>query len=330
MGFKASTGIIQVSGIFNTYAEVGSKHVHKAMRTVYGRGLSSIQESTTFAFEHSNVMENRTKTMDREIKNALKKLEGKRGVLPILQEASMKHIAFIQFYGADLLSWHAAYTSKLEETGDLERSYKYADWVVENVQGSGATKDMATLFRNQAKVHTTFTMFMTFFSSLWNMERDLVRGAKSGRYSASTLAAKAMFMFTLPVLFEMLMRDEVDFEDEDLAEKTLTKLALFPIASVPFVRDIASGIGSDYGYTSSPVASNIERGLSGIKSVANAMLSDDEITKGAAKGATKFIGATLGVPGVSQAWATGEHLFDVIEEGEEFTLHQLLFGPKRD
>jgi GNAT superfamily N-acetyltransferase len=330
MGFKASTGIIQVSGIFNTYAEVGSKHVHKAMRTVYGRGLSSIQDSTEFAFEHSNVMENRTKTMDREIKNALKKLEGKRGVLPILQEASMKHIAFIQFYGADLLSWHAAYTSKLEETGDLERSYKYADWVVENVQGSGATKDMATLFRNQSKTHTTFTMFMTFFSSLWNMERDAVRGAKSGRYSASTLAAKAMFMFTLPVLFEMLMRDEVDFEDEDLAEKTLTKLALFPIASVPFVRDVASGIGSVYGYTSSPVAANIDRGLSGIKSVANAMLSDEEIKKGAAKGATKFIGAAFGVPGVSQAWATGEHLFDVIEEGEELTLHQLLFGPKRD
>lgn len=329
MGFKASTGIIQISGIFNTYAEVGSKHVHKAMRTVYGRGLSSMEDAKKFAFENSNIMENRTKTMDREIKNALQKLEGKRGVLPVLQEASMKHIAFIQFYGADLLSWHAAYTSKLEETGDVDRAYKYADWVVENIQGSGATKDMATVFRNQSKTHTTFTMFMTFFSALWNMERDLVRGAKSGRYSPSSVAAKSMFLFTLPVLFEMMMRGELDDEDEALAEKTLTKLALYPVASVPFVRDVASGIGSGYGYNSSPVASTIEKGVQGLKGVANAALSDKEITKGQAKGATKFVGAAVGVPGVNQVWATGEHIYDVIEEGEELTIHQLLFGPER-
>ena len=43
-----------------------------------------------------------------------------------------------------------------------------------------------------------------------------------------------------------------------------------------------------------------------------------------------FIGAALGVPGVNQAWATGEHLYDVIETGEEFTTRELLFGPDRE
>lgn len=330
MGFKASTGIIQLSGIFNTYAEVGPKHVNKAMRTVYGRGISSIKDSVEFAFAHSNMMETRTKTMDREIKNALDQLKGKKGVLPVIQEASMKHIAYIQFYGADIVSWHAGYTAKLEETGDVEKAYKYADWVVENVQGSGATKDMATLMRNQSKTHTTFTMFMTFFSSLWNMERDLVRGGKSGKYSTSSLAAKSMFLFTLPVIFEMLMRGEVDDEDDEMVQKTMTKLVLYPLASVPFVRDVASGIGGDYGYNSSPVASVLEKGLQGTKSIMNGMMDDEEITKSQAKSTSQLAGAAFKIPGVSQVWATGEHIWDVVNEGEELTMHQLLFGPTKE
>jgi hypothetical protein len=63
--------------------------------------------------------------------------------------------------------------------------------------------------------------------------------------------------------------------------------------------------------------------------VIEAGFTDEEITKGQAKGATKFVGAALGVPGTAQAWATGEHLYDVVAEGEELTMHQLLFGPER-
>jgi len=331
MGFKASTGIIQLSGIFNTMAEVGQKDTYSAMRTVYGKGIRSLKDAQTFAFEHSNIMETRTKTMDREIKSALDSLGKKKGVIPALQEASMKHIAFIQFFGADLISWHAAYTKRLGETGDTDKAARYADWVVDNVQGSGATRNMATVFRNQGKVHTTFTMFMTFFSSLWNAERDVVKGARAGTYSMTTVAAKLMFMFTLPVLFEMLMRGEIDPDDEEESiQKTLTNLALFPVSSVPFVRDLASGTLSGYGYTSTPVAGVIEQGLAGLVGVGNAVMDDDEITASQAKRVTKLIGAAAGVPGVNQAWATGEHLYDVIEEGEDFSAHSFLFGPKKD
>ena len=99
------------------------------------------------------------------------------------------------------------------------------------MQGSGATKDMARIMRNQTETGRMFTMFMTFFSSLWNMERDLVKGAKAGTYSTTTVAAKVMFLFTLPVLFEMLMRGEFstdDDDDETAAQKMLTGVALFP------------------------------------------------------------------------------------------------------
>jgi hypothetical protein len=271
--------------------------------------------------------------MDREIKNAMSKIQGKRGMLAATQEASMKHIALIQTYMVDLPSWHAGYMKGIEEWGDEKRAAEYADWLIENVQGSGATKDLARIMRNQSETGRMFTMFMTFFSSLWNMERDLVKGAKSGRYSPTNVAAKSMFLFAIPVLFDMLMRGDLgepdDNEDDERLQKMLTGVATYPLQSVPFLRDVVSASTGEYGYNISPLASVIEQGTRTIPEILERGFTDDEITKGQVKGASKFIGAAAGIPGVNQAWATGEHLFEVLEEGEEFTIHQALFGPDR-
>ena len=331
MGFKASTGIIQISGMSNTITEVGLGPVLQSTRTILG-SIDSMKSAWDFAVENSKVMEHRTSTMDREIKNAMHRLESKRGILAVAQEASMKHIALIQTYMVDLPSWHAAYIKGMKNWGDEQRSYEYADWVVEQVQGSGATKDMARIMRNQTETGRIFTMFMTFFSSLWNMERDLARGAKSGLYSPSSIAAKSMFLFTIPVIFEMLMRGEFsqdDDDDETKLQKILTATALYPTQSVPFIRDIVNASVSDFGYNMSPMQSIIKQGTSTIPGLFGDALTDEEITKSQVKGASKFTGAAVGVPGINQAWATGEHLYDVMVEGEEFTLHQALFGPER-
>lgn len=332
MGFNASTGIIQISGLSNTIAEVGTVNVMQSARSILG-STTTMQQAWEFASENSKVMKSRTQTMDREIKNAMKRIEGKRGILAATQEASMKHIALIQTYIVDLPSWHAAYIKGMKEWGDETRAFQYADWVVENVQGSGATKDLARIMRGQSETGRMFTMFMTFFSSLWNMKRDLVKGAKSGVYSTSSVAAKLMFMFTIPVLFEMMMRGEFatdDDDDETMTQKMLTSVAMYPIQSVPFVRDVANAVTGDFGYNISPLQSVIEQGTRTIPTIIERGFTDEEITKSQVKGASKFIGAAAGVPGTTQAWATGEHLYDVVVEGEELTTHQLLFGPKRD
>lgn len=331
MGFKASTGIIQISGLSNALAEVGTANTMQAMRSILG-STTTMKQAWDFAVENSKVMEHRAQTMDREIKNAMKRIEGKRGLMAAVQEASMKHIALIQTYLVDLPTWHASYIKGMKEWGDETRAFQYADWVVENVQGSGATKDLARIMRGQSETGRMFTMFMTFFSSLWNMERDLVKGGRSGTYSVTNLAAKSMFLFTIPVLFEMMMRGEFDKEDETEEEKLqrmLTAVAMYPVQSVPFVRDIANAVTGDFGYNISPMQSIIEQGTRTIPQLVEAGFTDEEITKGQAKGATKFVGAALGVPGTAQAWATGEHLYDVVAEGEELTMHQLLFGPER-
>jgi hypothetical protein len=231
----------------------------------------------------------------------------------------------------DLPSWHAAYIKGMKDWGDEKRSYAYADWVIENIQGSGITKDMAQIMRNQSQEMRIFTMFMTFFSSLWNQERDIVKGSRAGTYSRSTVAAKLMFIFTIPVLLEMLLRGDFgdDDDDESNLQKYLTNLALYPVQTIPGLRDIATGAAGEYGYNISPVAQILEAGTASLPKVVGRLFTDDELTKSQVKGATKFVGALTGIPGINQAWSTGEHLHQVLSEGEELTLGQLLYGPRR-
>ncbi len=344
MGFKASTGIMQVYGLFTTAADVGIGPTLKGVQTSVGRSwymnavrktlgsTNDMQSAWDFAAERSKVLPHRMQTMDREIKNAMERLRGKSGFIAAVQETSMKHIALIQTYIVDLPTWHAAYTKELSESGDESKAIKRADWSVENLQGSGAVKDMASVLRNQTKIHTTFTMFMTFFSSLGNLSRDVVKGARTGQYSKTTVAAKLMFLFTLPVFFEMLMRGDLDEpeDEDDRLSKFLINSTLYPITSVPFVRDVAAGLIGDFGYNSSPVASVLERGILGLKQVSERAFTDEEITKSAAKNVSKLAAASIGLPGINQVWSTGEHLYDVLEEGEDLTIRELLFGPDRN
>lgn len=325
LGFKASTGILQITGLSNTVAEIGLKPVLQACREILS-SKSSMKSAWEFASSNSKVLLNRSQTMDREIKNAMKRLESKNGFLAAVQEVSMKHIGLIQTYMVDLPSWYASYIKKLDETGNEQESYQYADWIVENIQGSGTTKNLARIMRNQTESGKMFTMFMTYFSSLWNLERDLVKGARSGAYSTTSLAAKCALIFVIPVLFDMLLRGEFGDDDETTAQKILTKTAVYPLQSVPFLRDIVSGVSGEYGYNISPVATLLESGTQKLPILIKKGFTDEEISSSELKATSKFVGAAVGVPGTSQAWVTGEHLYDVMVEGEDFSVNYLLLG----
>lgn len=329
MGFKASTGLMQLLGLSNAAAEVGAVNIIRAFRQNVG-SISTMQKSMEFAVDMgSRTMQHRASTFDRDVRAALNSIEKESGVFRAVQEASMKHIALIQTYIVDLPTWHAAYAKELKASGDESRAVKYADWTVENVHGSGIAKDMAAIMRSRKESDRIFTMFMTFFSALWNNQRDLARGARNKTLSKTDVAARAMFLFVVPVIGEMLLRGDFGDEDDDetLMEKAALKVALYPTASIPFIRDVANGVGGDFGYSMSPVGSLLESGVEKIPETVKATLTDDDLTRSAAKGTYTFMGAWFRVPGTSQAWATTEHLYKVAAEGEDLTLKELIYGP---
>ena len=349
MGFSASTGLLQFLGWSNIVAEVGPKYTFKAVKQILG-SPATMREAWDFASENSKILKNRMTSMDREIKNAMNRINtvqqstgnmvgdawarfDNSNILKGVQEASMKHIGYIQTYMVDLPTWYAAYMKELESSGDEAKAYRVADFTVESIQGSGLTKDLPTILRTRNEANRMFTMFMTFFSALWNMERDLVKGAKAGTYSKTQTAAKLMFLFTIPVAVEMLVRGEFGEEDdepEDKLQKYLMKTALYSAASIPFARDVASGIGGEFGYTMTPLAGVLERGIGSSKALTDNALSDGDITMSQAKNTSKFVGTALGIPGTGQIWKTTEHLYEVLEEGEDLTARELLLGPDRE
>ena len=370
MGFSTTTGVVQALGVFNSIAELGVKHtfegyslainrgyVFKAVRDLMG-SENDLQSGMEFALEKSKVLPYRIKTMDREMAsvfreigqnvdiksdsesvagfavNSVKALRRSK-VLRKTQEVSMLHIAIIQMYSVDLPAWHAAYSKGISEWNDEARAIRYADWTVENTQGSGATKDMAALIRNQSKIHTSFTMFMTFFSTFWNVTRGLGRDIAKGRVKPGAAAAKMAFLYFIPTFVEMLARDQFldeDDEDEfDVLQRYLLRTAMYPAQSVPFFRDIASGATSDYGYSMNPVAGLLEKGVEGGRGLTLSAFDDSkDISLYQLKSTTRLMGAWLGVPGLSQVWRTGEHLYDVAVIGEDLTFKELSFGPKRE
>jgi hypothetical protein len=292
------------------YRVIGRSWYMKAVRKTLG-SPDATQAAWEFASERSRVLNHRVKTMDRELRTAFERLGkpkissatrtkkdakgiiGKTGnvagktieglftavdalanqipYLPKIQEMSMMPIAWVQLNFVDLPTWTAAFDKTLAETGDEEAAIQYADWAVEALQGSGATKDMSTLMATQSKTVSIFTMFMTFFSALGMLTRDLARGVKHKTYTPSQVTSKLMFFYALPVFLELLMRGEIGDDDDDEyddgslispdMDTYLTQLALYPMASYPFVRDVASGYFSEYGYTASPVTGVLERGI---------------------------------------------------------------------
>ena len=268
----------------------------------------------------------------------------------------MNQTPYIQTDRGDLPTWYGGYYKGLDEARaklDMENFDTYedynkaveksasarADFTVENTQGSGMTKDLPAIMREQGKVYEIFTMFYTFFASLWNQSRDMVRGVKrdiadenvSFINSTTSLAAKLMFMYAVPVAYETLLRQGFGDEEDDLGDwltNYAVSLALYPLQTVPLVRDAANALGEGFRFQLTPLQKLIESGLSGTRQVIKGVFTDDEITKTSVKNTTKLIGAILKVPGVSQAWITGEELYDVIIEGDDLSFRELILGPK--
>lgn len=328
MGFKASTGLIQISGLFNSAKEVGGKYLYRSIRKVMS-SEQSIQEYWEFANSRSKVFNHRLESMDREIKNVMTQLHKKPSKLDPIKKASMMHIAYIQTYAVDLPSWHAAYEKGINDfEGDETRAIEYADFVVEQVQGSGLTKDLSGMQRNRSEFIQNLTMFQTFFSSSYNVHTELFRQIRDGKISSAAVVASLAFIWVLPGLYETLMREGLgdDDDEESLMERTMLGAALMPIATIPLMRDVISAKITGYGYNASPVGQAVGFGVDATLNP----FSEDESSLAQYKGTSKLALAWFGVPGVNQAWISGEHLYDVMENGEDFSLRYLLVTTNKD
>jgi len=310
MGWKLTTALVQVTGFLQSAAMVPKGQLLKSVAGFYSNPLT-MSRKVDFVFERSVEMRTRSKSLDRDIRDALRKLgpEGKRDAV----KRSFFYLTGLMDMGVAVPTWLASYEVGMDEfQGDEAKAIEYADQVVRTTQSSGLQKDLASIQRGDPRMKM-FTAFYSYFSATYNLMVEQGRGFRGAKDMPRFVANMALLTILPAVLSELLMGRG---PDEDKEEDWLTwagkKSLMFALTGFVGVRDIVNAMGSDFGYAGSPVGSAAESMVRLGKQIAQG-----EADRGLARAAVDTAGPVLHLPS-RQAWITAEGLY-LWAEGREIT-----------
>ncbi len=271
-------------------------------------------EMTRVVREMSGEMRNRPANLDRDIRGQLRQMTGQNGLL-----AQSRRFAFHGIALADGMvtvpTWMAAYRQAIDQGKSDEVARLEGDAAVRLTQGAGGPKDLAAVQRNN-ELMKALTMFYSYFNVLYNRMRDMGREVQSITDMPRFLA-RAFFTVAIPAVLGDIIVGRGPDDEEDYPAWLARKVLLYPLMSIPLLRDVASSLDSGYDYKFSPLASGMEKLSKLAKATAKMVTDEDEIEWGDyAVKAAETAGYLFGVPGTAQISATGKYLWRV-EEGEE-------------
>ncbi len=331
MGWKISTMLAQVAGLGPSLDTVKPRFFGKALI----EATASPRETWAFIAEKSGEMRNRANTIERDARDALLRMRGEGGVL-----ADVRRTAFYLTAMADRMvstpTWLGAYQQALAEGKSEEDAIRAGDRAVRLSQGAGGSKDLAAVQRNN-ELMKLLTMYYTPFNVLYARLRDVGhQGAVEGIGYLPKAAARLIALVVLPAVMGDLLAGRGPDEDEDETWWAIRKILLYPIATIPVVRDLsgfleagiirASGEGEmkyPPSYKLSPVMSAIEKVAKLPGKIADAVTGEREVGD-VAWDVLETSGYILGLP-TAQARITGEYLVDLLTgEAEPENAAQLL------
>lgn len=303
MGLRLSTVMAQFVGFSNSLEKVKARHLGAAMVA----SLSDPQGTWDLVQSKSGEMRDRTNNLDRDTRFALRKLEGKAGLV-----ASVQSVAFYGVAMADRIvtvpTWLGAYNQHLRDyPTDEAGAVRAGDAAVRLTQGAGGAKDMSSILGNRTEMFSLLTMFYSYFNVLYNRERTLGRDVRAmvrdGTYEdLPHLVARSIFLVILPAVLADAIAGKFDDDDKDnLAWWAFKKASLYPFMSLPIGRDIAGAVDSGRDYALTPMSRAPEIATKLIISLGEPAELDARIT---AKRAAELTGYAFGLPigmGVSAA-----------------------------
>ena len=334
MGFRLTTALSQFAGFANSVEVVKPSFLGAAMI----HSTRHPREAWALVQSKSGQMRDRVNNMDRDIRAALRALEGKDGMLD-----GAKRYAFILVAMADRVvtvpTWLGAYNQHMATyPGDEAGGVRAGDRAVDLSQGSGATKDLSSIMGNQGGAFQFMTLFYSYFNTYYNRLRSLGRDTRTmfadGEYEdLPHLLARSVALVILPALMADLLVGKWPEEDENVAWWALRKSALYPFMSVPLARDIASSLDSGMDYSLSPIARFGELAVKLTKDGQNVISGEGVEGRLVAKRAAELAGYTFGLP-LGQAVGIGSNVWQGMEQGDlkakDILFSRRSFGDTRD
>ena len=310
MGFKATTAIMQISGLSASLDKVGAKDLGIEVAHFLRHPI----EMTNTVRELSGEMRNRPQSLDRDIRGQLQMMIGKNSLLSDAQRFAFHGIAMADTM-VTVPTWMAAYKAAIREGKSEEVAILEGDAAVRLTQGAGGAKDLSAVQRNN-ELMKALTMFYSYFNVLYNRMRDMGRETQSIKDMPKFLS-RAFFTVMIPAVMGDLIVGRGPDDEEDYPAWLARKVLMYPLMSIPLLRDIASSLESGYDYKFTPLASGLEKLYKLGKSVVKTVSDEKDMEWGSfAVKAAETIGYLAGVPGTAQVSATGKYLWRV-SEGEE-------------
>ena len=322
MGFKMTTALVQPLGYTQSVVLLGEKWAARGLKNFYRHPL----ENRDAILKKSVFMRHRMETLDRDIKDSLNRISGEESRMKAMHS---KYFAFIGWMDmtVSLPTWQGGYEKALSEGMNEEDAIAHADSMVRQSQAGGGAKDLAAIQRGH-EGKKLFTLFYSYFSALFNMQKRTFRMRKEGRISNFEAFRHFVWLVALPaVLSELLLgRAPDDDDDESMAEWTAKTTLTYPFYSIVLVRDLVNYMANpQFGFSlpSADVAEGIGKGIAAIDDIWD---DDEEFNEVDVKNMILGLSFALQLPG-RQAANMYEHFHEVME-GEDFSLWEFLV--KRD
>lgn len=322
MGLKFTTAAVQFTGYTQSVELLGEHWAARGLKDFYGHPLKA-KAKFKEVMGKSVYMQNRATRFDRDVHDQISKLKGE-GMLKVAQKYYFTHIGYMDLM-VSVPTWLGAYEKALAEGKSETDSIALADRAVRLSQGSGSAKDLAAIQRG-SEYQRMFTLFYTYFSSMYNLMRRRVKISGRDGMSPSVFGRGLMsysYLVIIPAVLSEVITGRFPDDDEDDDENLMQGLKMvssYPLQSMVGVRDMVSALTTDFGYSMTPVAQAAESIIQPAGDASDWL--DGEFNETDAKHLIMSAGYLFGLPS-RQIWISASNLYDM-SQGEDLSPSETL------
>jgi hypothetical protein len=320
MGWKVTTAMVQPLGYTQSIAYLGERWAMKGLKSFY----SNPHHNRNEIIKKSVFMRNRTKTLDRDVRDSVNRITGSDSRMKTIQSKYFFFIGFMDM-SVSLPTWLGAYEKAVHEGLSEKDAIANGDSAVRMTQGSGSMKDLARV-QQGTPLHKMFTMFYSYFSAYYNMSKRTIQLRKEGKISTFEAFRQFVWLTILPAVLSELMLGRGPDDDEEWGRWTTETIGTYPFLGVVFFRDLANALTHPEWGTALPYTDVADTIINAGWATSD-LWAEDEFNEVDIKNIMVGIAYALKLPG-RQAANIFEHLYEVLSEGEDLSIFELLV--KRD
>jgi hypothetical protein len=247
MGFKVLTALQNLTG----YSQVLADSDIGVMRALGGikQFYKNPWDQKRFVDEASVFMRQREKTWDREMAQFYKDFNPRE--FKTWGKCKEAFFAMMQLTDRAVAypAWMAGYQAELDRSGDHARAIEAGDQAVRRNVPVSSAKDMADIQRG-SEFKKALVMFYSFFGLFHNRLVEVWGQKQLGKLNIIQMVQAHFLLLVLPSVLSTLLYSRGEWDNKDV----IAGLIRYALGGLPYFRDVANGLVTDYDYQISPIA----------------------------------------------------------------------------